>query len=133
MKTVKLADVFYKAANDNLLEKIGDWRGGKSNYSCCAISKAVEDMRVETLIQDYNFRSTSEVWVVYNLTHWSKKAKQIRPVTYAALKFAKEAGCPVGSSRAMERVDEKTVQQVRYQWLMALAMIAEEENAVVEC
>lgn len=134
MKNIKLADVFYKAANEHLLEKNYGQYSIKSNFSCCAIAEAVKDMRVENLIKiDYNFKSLSESWVVYNLTHWSKKAKQIRPVTYAALKFAKEAGCPIGSSSAMKGVGLAERQQVRYQWLMALAMLAEEENAVVVC
>jgi hypothetical protein len=134
-KQIKLADVFYEAAN-NKLSEFDFYDPVCSAYSCIAISNAAKKLAGEKENITFDWQSgqipVSERWIQYNLTHWSKKAKADRPVIYAALKFAKEAGCPTGSSSAMQGVKQNK-QHVRYQWLMTLAMLAEEENVVVSC
>ena len=138
-KQIKLADIFIEAAN-NQVSAIPYSGPRKSSYSCIAISEAVKKLAGEkecvtdAYDQHGNYHNVpvSERWIQYNLTQWSNKAKAKRPVIYAALKFAKEAGCPTGSSQAMSGVNHNK-QQVRYQWLMTLAMLAEEEKVVVSC
>ena len=131
-KQIKLADVFFEAANKQL--SLHTWSTeDKSAYSCIAIVEAAKKLAGEKeKIADEYTQAVSERWIQYNLTQWSNKAKAKRPVIYAALKFAKEAGCPTGSGYAMDNVKQNK-QDVRYQWLMTLAMLAEEENAVVKC
>lgn len=135
-KQIKLADVFFEAANNHLANE-GSW--DKDRYSCIAIKSAAlklagEKEQVTDPYQSGSYKPfpSSERWVNCTTSQWSKKAKEQRPVTYAALKFAKEAGCPTGSTSAMSGVKTNT-QGVRYQWLMTLAMLAEEENVVVKC
>lgn len=138
-KQIKLADVFFEAAN-NQLSTLTYYDSLKSPYSCIAIAEAVKKLAGEKeRVTDsfdqyckYHEVPSSERCIHYSISQWSKVAKAKRPVMYAALKFAKEAGCPTGSSHAMQGVNHNK-QQVRYQWLMTLAMIAEEENAVVQC
>lgn len=135
-KKIKLADVFFEAAN-NHLSKEGCWN--KEQYSCLAIKNAAlklsgEKEQVTDPYETGSYKRTpsSERWVNFATSQWSKKAKEQRPVMYAALKFAKEAGCPTGSTNAMNGV-RNNIQGTRYQWLMTLAMLAEEENVVVQC
>lgn len=139
-KQIKLADVFYEAANKQLSSLM--YSGPrKFSYSCIAIAEAAKKLAGEKeCVTDaydqygkYRKVPSSERWINYTTTQWSKVAKAKRPVIYAALKFAKEAGCPTGSSNAMSGVSHSGKQGVRYQWLMTLAMLAEEENAVVQC
>lgn len=137
-KQIKLADVFFEAAN-NQLSTLTYYGSRKSPYSCIAIAEAAKKLagekeRVSLSWENGVYREVpaSECNIHYNLTQWSKVAKAKRPVMYAALKFAKEAGCPTGSGYAMNSVKQNK-QGVRYQWLMTLAMLAEEENVVVQC
>lgn len=130
-KQIKLADVFFEAANKQL-SALTYSGSKKSSYSCIAIAEAAKKLAGEKSDDGWYATPSSERWINYTVTRWSKKAKAERPVIYAALKFAKEAGCPTGSSQAMKGVNHNK-QQVRYQWLMTLAMLAEEENVTVSC
>ena len=131
-KQIKLADVFFEAANSHLCMHEYSYGSG-SKYSCVAIVDAAKKLSGEISDVSFGFGApVSERWIHHTVTNWSKKAKEKRPVVYAALKFAKDAGCPTGSEYAMKGV-KQNIQDVRYQWLMTLAMLAKEEKVVVQC
>jgi hypothetical protein len=131
-KQIKLADVFNLAADKYLRSNNSDWPNDKCLYSCCAVVKAAKELSGEK--ENLNkAKLVSELWINYNLTQWSKRAKAKRPTVYAALKFVRENGCITASSNTIENSKMSCYdrQDFRYAWLKLMAQVAEEECLVV--
>ena len=121
MNQIKLSEVFELAANKYLYEGYasmdddGEDTWDKSVYSCDAIFRALGDF-----YDDY-------------VVKWGLPSVLKYPVIDYIEAFAPNLQNGLcGTFRAFNDVKDDLVQEYRYSWLMFLAMVAEEEGAVLE-
>lgn len=114
---VTIADILYAAADKHLTSDSGDdWYG--EIYSCNAIKYAAQELTGE----DHPYCVDAQALARY------PKYAALYPYQHKALKFVKELGVKVGSSKLFDNVPYEVQQGYRHSWLYTAAMIAEEEG-----
>lgn len=119
MNQIKLNEVFELAANKYLYESQASMADNcddeQSVYSCDAIFRALGDF-----YDDY-------------VVKWGLPSVLKCPVIDYIEEFAPSLQNGLcGTFRAFNDVKDEVVQEYRYSWLMFLAIVAEEEGAVLE-
>lgn len=131
MKKLYLADIFRKAADGHLMNAddikllrwLLRWEQGKSQFSCCAVVNALDDI----------FKTAS--CIIYTKKKRLKVDYRHCPHHYFVLDWMGECGVKCGSRNNFKNSDsmyDKEAQAFRFMWLEMLAVVAEDEGVFIE-
>lgn len=124
-KKIYLADLFRKAADENLMPPSDFFSDQQemSRYSCSAVMTALDSI-LDTNAAPWN--------VVYKKSWRLKNDYQLYPTHYKILDWMTECGVKCGSCYNFKNSESSETQYVRFMWLEMMALIAEDEGTFIE-